>query len=79
MPHTSLSLQGYTTPFVKDGEVVLPLRVRGEMCDLTMTPGLAQGLAFALRAVTGPRRGRPSTLTEKAAAGRPLTKPGGGL
>lgn len=79
MPHSSLPLQGYTTPFVKNGEVVLPVRARGEMCDLVMSPALARGVAFELRTVMGPKRGRPANLTEKATAGQPLTKPGGGL
>jgi hypothetical protein len=73
----STPLLGFKPPFVKEGEVVLPvLTGSGEWAELTASPAMWQRIGLAL-AAPGIPRVRPAKPA--AAARPPLTKPGGAL
>ena len=71
-PLKTIALLGYEPPAVKDGEVVVPVRINGGLFELRGSPGVMRALAGDVLRVLNPapRAGRPAQRSKRADFGR---------
>lgn len=85
MVRTSMSLHpvpllGISEPSVKNGEVILPLRVPAGLVAISAKPEMWREAIGRLNFALADRALRPRrNLAESAKANEPLLKPGGGI